>query len=53
MNWILLKISSRVVVDISGNNLVLSAKLSLINLAEQLPSDISQIHHNTVIHVSN
>lgn len=38
------------VLDISGNNLVLSAKHSLINLAEQLPLDISQIHHNTVIH---
>uniref|UniRef100_A0A2N9FCM1 S1 motif domain-containing protein n=1 Tax=Fagus sylvatica TaxID=28930 RepID=A0A2N9FCM1_FAGSY len=38
------------VVDINGNNLVLSAKHSLINSSEQLPLDLSQIRHNTVVH---
>ncbi|KAF7804182.1 rRNA biogenesis protein RRP5 [Senna tora] len=39
------------VLDIEGNNnLVLSAKSSLIKFAEQIPSDISQIHPNSVVH---
>ncbi|GKV41870.1 hypothetical protein SLEP1_g49347 [Rubroshorea leprosula] len=38
------------VLDIEPNNLLLSAKYSLINSAEQLPSDLSQLHPNMVIH---
>ncbi|XP_044501490.1 rRNA biogenesis protein RRP5 [Mangifera indica] len=38
------------VLDIEGNNLVLSAKYSLINSAQQLPSDVSHIHLHTVVH---
>ncbi|XVE75785.1 hypothetical protein DITRI_Ditri12bG0120500 [Diplodiscus trichospermus] len=37
------------VLDIEGNNIFLSAKYSLINSAEQLPSDISQIQPNSVV----
>ncbi|KAL5741947.1 hypothetical protein ACOSP7_028679 [Xanthoceras sorbifolium] len=38
------------VLDTEGNNLQLSAKYSLINLAQQLPSDASNIHPNSVVH---
>ncbi|PQQ21311.1 rRNA biogenesis protein RRP5 isoform X1 [Prunus yedoensis var. nudiflora] len=38
------------VLDIEGNNLILSAKYSLINSAQQLPSELSQIHPNSVVH---
>lgn len=38
------------VLDIDGNHLVLSAKHSLINLAQQLPLNNSQIHPNSVVH---
>ncbi|XP_031396337.1 rRNA biogenesis protein RRP5 isoform X3 [Punica granatum] len=38
------------VLDIEGHNLVLSAKHSLINSAEKLPSEISEIHPNIVVH---
>ncbi|TYI85078.1 hypothetical protein E1A91_D05G413400v1 [Gossypium mustelinum] len=41
---------SHVIVDIEGNNIVLSAKFSLISSAEQLPSNINQIRPNTVVH---
>ncbi|KAE8700921.1 RNA binding,RNA binding isoform 2 [Hibiscus syriacus] len=36
--------------DIEGNNILLSAKFSLIKSAEELPSDINQIQPNTVVH---
>ncbi|KAI9127505.1 hypothetical protein K1719_000498 [Acacia pycnantha] len=36
--------------DINGNNLVLSAKSSLVKFAHQIPADISQIHPNSVVH---
>lgn len=38
------------VLDINSNNLVLSAKSSLIKFAHQIPADISQIHPNSVVH---
>ncbi|KAJ7975952.1 rRNA biogenesis protein RRP5 [Quillaja saponaria] len=38
------------VLDIAGNNLILSAKSSLINSAQQLPSDIGHIRPNSVVH---
>ncbi|KAL2480440.1 RNA binding [Abeliophyllum distichum] len=38
------------VLDIEGNNLVLSAKLSLVNSAQLLPVDVSQIHPHSVVH---
>ncbi|CAA3014339.1 rRNA biogenesis RRP5 [Olea europaea subsp. europaea] len=38
------------VLDIEGNNLVLSAKLSLVNSAQQLPVDVSQICPHSVVH---
>ena len=41
------------ILDIDGNNLALSSKYSLIKLAEELPSDISQLQPNSVVHVSN
>lgn len=42
-----------IIIDIDGNHLVLSAKHSLINLAQQLPLNNSQIHPNSVVHVSS
>ena len=41
------------IVDIDGNNLALASKYSLIKLTEELPSDISQLQPNSVVHVSN
>ncbi|KAG6700889.1 hypothetical protein I3842_08G135300 [Carya illinoinensis] len=38
------------ILDIVGNNLVLSAKHSLINSSQQLPLDLSQIRPNSVVH---
>ncbi|XP_024014881.1 rRNA biogenesis protein RRP5 isoform X2 [Eutrema salsugineum] len=38
------------VIDIEGNNLALSSKYSLIKLAEELPSDFSQLQPNSVVH---
>uniref|UniRef100_A0A1J3HSM0 rRNA biogenesis protein RRP5 n=1 Tax=Noccaea caerulescens TaxID=107243 RepID=A0A1J3HSM0_NOCCA len=38
------------IIDIEGNNLTLSSKYSLIKLAEELPSDFSQLQPNSVIH---
>ncbi|KAK7345187.1 hypothetical protein VNO77_15745 [Canavalia gladiata] len=38
------------VLDVKGNNLVLSAKTSLIKYAQQIPADISQIQPNSVVH---
>ncbi|WZY95790.1 rRNA biogenesis protein RRP5 [Brassica napus] len=38
------------IIDIDGNNLALSSKYSLIKLAEELPSDISQLQPNSVVH---
>ncbi|TKY53223.1 RRP5-like protein [Spatholobus suberectus] len=38
------------VLDIKGNNLILSAKNSLIKHAQQIPADINQIHPNSVVH---
>ncbi|KAF3441966.1 hypothetical protein FNV43_RR15882 [Rhamnella rubrinervis] len=37
-------------VDIEGNNLILSAKFSLINSAQHLPSELSQFRPNSVVH---
>ncbi|KAI3928266.1 hypothetical protein MKW98_023867, partial [Papaver atlanticum] len=39
-----------VVLDVDGNSLILSAKLSLINSTTQLPSDIAQIHPHSIVH---
>ncbi|KAL0691315.1 hypothetical protein Bca4012_090994 [Brassica carinata] len=36
--------------DIEGNNLALSSKYSLIKFAEELPSDLSQLQPNSVVH---
>lgn len=44
---------SRIYIDIEGNHLILSAKYSLINSAQHLPSELSQIHPNSVVHVIN
>lgn len=38
------------VLDVEGNNFILSAKYSLINSAQQLPLDLTQIHPNSVVH---
>ncbi|XP_072077832.1 rRNA biogenesis protein RRP5 isoform X2 [Arachis hypogaea] len=38
------------ILDIKGSNLILSAKSSLIKSAQQIPSDISQMHLNSVVH---
>ncbi|XP_027363474.1 rRNA biogenesis protein RRP5 [Abrus precatorius] len=38
------------VLDVKGNNLVLSAKSSLIKYAQQIPANISQIQPNSVVH---
>lgn len=38
------------VLDVEANNLILSAKYSLINSADQLPSELSQVQPNTVVH---
>ncbi|KAJ0242497.1 S1 domain-containing protein [Hirschfeldia incana] len=38
------------VIDIEGNNLALSSKYSLIKFAEELPSDLSQLQPNSVVH---
>ncbi|RVW22164.1 rRNA biogenesis protein RRP5 [Vitis vinifera] len=40
------------VLDVEGNNFILSAKYSLINSAQQLPLDLTQIHPNSVVHMS-
>ncbi|PIN20215.1 rRNA processing protein Rrp5 [Handroanthus impetiginosus] len=38
------------VLDVEGNNLVLTAKYSLVNSSQQLPYDVSQIHSHSVVH---
>ncbi|KAL1204733.1 rRNA biogenesis protein RRP5 [Cardamine amara subsp. amara] len=38
------------ILDIEGNNLALSAKYSLIKLAEELPLDFSQLQPHSVVH---
>ncbi|KAK4432202.1 rRNA biogenesis protein RRP5 [Sesamum alatum] len=38
------------VLDVEGNNLVLTAKYSLVNSTEQLPADVSQISCHSVVH---
>ncbi|KAL8459787.1 hypothetical protein ACS0TY_031636 [Phlomoides rotata] len=38
------------VLDIEGNNLILTAKYSLVNLNKQLPLDVSQISCHSVVH---
>ncbi|KAI5396242.1 hypothetical protein KIW84_062447 [Lathyrus oleraceus] len=38
------------VIDFKGNNMILSAKSSLIKYAQQIPADISQMHPNSVVH---
>ncbi|EEF30787.1 programmed cell death protein, putative [Ricinus communis] len=38
------------VLDIENNNLVLSAKYSLVNSAHQLPSDLTEIHPQSIVH---
>ena len=43
----------RVILDVEGNNVILSAKYSLINSAQQLPLDLTQIRPNSVVHVRN
>lgn len=40
------------IADVEGNNLILTAKYSLVNSVEQLPADISQISCHSVVHVS-
>lgn len=37
--------------DMEGSNPILTAKSSLINSAEQLPSDITQVSPYAVVHV--
>ncbi|KAK7278792.1 hypothetical protein RJT34_23828 [Clitoria ternatea] len=44
------KFDQLLVLDIKGNNLILSAKSSLIKNSQQIPSDVSQIHLNSVVH---
>ncbi|PON46626.1 Polyribonucleotide nucleotidyltransferase [Parasponia andersonii] len=44
------KFDQLLLLDNESNNLKLSAKYSLIKSAQQLPSDISQIHPNSVVH---
>ncbi|XP_041997837.1 rRNA biogenesis protein RRP5-like isoform X2 [Salvia splendens] len=38
------------VLDVEGNNLILTAKNSLVNSIEQLPAEISQISCHSVVH---
>ncbi|KAL0338043.1 UNVERIFIED_CONTAM: rRNA biogenesis protein RRP5 [Sesamum calycinum] len=38
------------VLDVEGNNLVLTAKYSLVNSIEKLPADVSQIRCHSVVH---
>ncbi|XP_057768681.1 rRNA biogenesis protein RRP5 isoform X2 [Salvia miltiorrhiza] len=38
------------VLDVEGNNMILTAKHSLVNSVEQLPVDISQISCHSVVH---
>ncbi|XP_057982836.1 rRNA biogenesis protein RRP5 [Malania oleifera] len=38
------------VLDVEGNNLILSAKHSLIKSAQQLPLDLSQIRQHSIVH---
>ncbi|CAK8570928.1 unnamed protein product [Lathyrus sativus] len=38
------------VLDFKGNNMILSAKSSLIKCAQQIPAEISQMHPNSVVH---
>ncbi|KAK9266592.1 hypothetical protein L1049_021657 [Liquidambar formosana] len=38
------------VLDVEGYNLVLTAKYSLINSAQQLPLDHTQVHPNSIVH---
>uniref|UniRef100_A0A0E0AH21 S1 motif domain-containing protein n=1 Tax=Oryza glumipatula TaxID=40148 RepID=A0A0E0AH21_9ORYZ len=42
--------SELLVLDVEGQNLVLSAKQSLINCASDIPSEISQMHAGSVFH---
>ncbi|KAL9228093.1 hypothetical protein vseg_003707 [Gypsophila vaccaria] len=42
--------SELLVLDVEGNNLILSAKYSLIHAIPQLPADLTQISLNSVIH---
>eukprot|EP00268_Persea_americana_P004314 TRINITY_DN1135_c1_g1_i2.p1 TRINITY_DN1135_c1_g1~~TRINITY_DN1135_c1_g1_i2.p1 ORF type:complete len:1393 (+),score=282.83 TRINITY_DN1135_c1_g1_i2:3381-7559(+) len=44
------KFDSLLVLDVDGNNYVLSAKYSLINSAKLIPSDIAQVQPHTVVH---
>ncbi|XP_042480100.1 rRNA biogenesis protein RRP5 isoform X1 [Macadamia integrifolia] len=37
------------VLDLNGNNLILSAKYSLINSANQIPVDLAEVHPNSVV----
>lgn len=37
------------VLDFKGNNMILSAKSSLVKYAQQIPADISQMHPNSVV----
>ncbi|KAI4300631.1 hypothetical protein L6164_033985 [Bauhinia variegata] len=40
-------------VDIEGNNLILSAKSSIIKSSQQIPVDICEIRPNSVVHASD
>jgi len=40
-------------VDFKGNNMILSAKSSLVKYAQQIPADINQMHPNSVVQVSD
>ncbi|KAJ6749871.1 hypothetical protein OIU85_000496 [Salix viminalis] len=44
------KFDQLLVLDIESNNLVLTAKYSLIKSASQLPSDLSQIRPQSIVH---
>ncbi|KAK7354984.1 hypothetical protein VNO80_14229 [Phaseolus coccineus] len=43
------KFDQLLVLDVKGNNLILSAKSSLVKHAQQIPSDINQIQPNSVV----
>lgn len=44
------KFDQLLVLDVEGNSLILSAKYSLVNSAEQLPSDITQVLPHSVVY---
>ncbi|KAJ3670185.1 hypothetical protein LUZ60_010509 [Juncus effusus] len=44
------KFDQLLVIDSEGNNLILSAKSSLINFASEIPSEVSEIRSGSVVH---